>query len=228
MGNMDCILLSLLQIVRWQHKRKHEDSNSSPSSDAARCEVVLTLQDEAQLQAALTVLQALYAVKPLPQLLSELPQEQQLQVALLADMWQIPRVSTAAVEELVGASKLAHLTDALLQQYMSLETYPTCILPLLGHLPAAVFSTDEYKPKIKHVLLSVLGDLEDVWADAALQDALLKLPLPAMELLLSYEELKASTRGHHADTVCVALQLYYGATCVGSSCSCLIEECCAG
>jgi hypothetical protein len=51
----------------------------------------------------MAVLAALYAVKPLPELLSELPQEQQLQAALLADMWQIPKVSTAAVQLLLNA-----------------------------------------------------------------------------------------------------------------------------
>jgi hypothetical protein len=40
------------------------------------------------------------------------------------------------------------------------------------------------------VLLSVFGDLEAVWADAALQEQLLGLPLSSMELLLSCDELK--------------------------------------
>ena len=40
------------------------------------------------------------------------------------------------------------------------------------------------------MLLSLLGDLEAVWADAGLRDKLLHLPLHAMKLLLSGDELK--------------------------------------
>ena len=37
------------------------------------------------------------------------------------------------------------------------------------------------------MLLSVLGDLEEVWGDVALQRVLLELPLQAMSLLSSNE-----------------------------------------
>jgi hypothetical protein len=47
----------------------------------------LELQDASEQQAALAVLQSLYAVKPLHTLLSELSQEQQLQAAVLADKY---------------------------------------------------------------------------------------------------------------------------------------------
>lgn len=43
---------------------------------------------------------------------------------------------------------------------------------------------------LKPLLLRVFGDLEGVWADAALQDILLKLPQPAMKVLLGCDELQ--------------------------------------
>jgi hypothetical protein len=58
---------------------------------------VLELQDQSEEAAALTVLQSLYGTAPLEQLLAQLRQEQLLQAAVLADKWQVPDVSTAAV-----------------------------------------------------------------------------------------------------------------------------------
>jgi hypothetical protein len=56
-----------------------------------------------------------------------------------------------------------------------MQAVPACLAPLL-----------------KKVLLSVFGDLEAVWADAALLKQLLGLPLHAIELLLSLDELKVN------------------------------------
>jgi hypothetical protein len=202
---------------------------------------VLTLQDASQVPAALAVLSALYNVKPLPQLLSELPQEQQLHAALLADMWQTPQVSKAAVEQLVHAASskgedgaAVGLQAASNRQFLQLQAYPACLLPLFSAVVAAATAAKDWDTKaeaalvaaiaaptqaeagagaaapaagaeveeaqaaaaaerragVKHLLLSVLGDLEEVWADAALQEVLLQLPVPAMELLLSCDELK--------------------------------------
>jgi hypothetical protein len=200
-------LLPVQQMLRWQDERsakRARTSNISNSNNSSSVEfytrgrLELELQNASEQQAALAVLQSLYAVKPLPELLSELPQEQQLQAALLADMWQIPKVSTAAVQTLTTAAKTdAGLTDLVVQQFLGLDAYPTCILPLLKCLPESCFSSSSRTKlscmrtsAVTRVLLSVLGDLEAVWADAVLQDILLGLPLPAMELLLSCTELK--------------------------------------
>jgi hypothetical protein len=43
---------------------------------------------------------------------------------------------------------------------------------------------------LQQALLSGFGDLQAVWADAEVQKALLALPLVAVELLLSSDELK--------------------------------------
>jgi hypothetical protein len=151
----------------------------SSSSSSKQPQLVLTLEDADQQPAALAVLQALYGVKPLPELLSELTQEQQLQAALLSDMWQVPDVGTAAANVLVGTAD-GQLSEAVTQSLMSMQAWPECL-----HVVA------------KKVLLSLLGNLEAVWADEALQTQLLGLPLHAMELLLSCDELKVSFRLHY-------------------------------
>lgn len=144
----------------------------------------------------MAVLSALYLVKPVAELLSELPQEQQLHAALLADMWQVPAVSAATVQLLLAAAQgTGGLTDAAIKQYLGLEAHPDCLLPLLPHTAAAVLRSGQQPDKqveaaLKRMLLRVLGDLEGVWADETLQKILLQLPLPAMELLLSCDELK--------------------------------------
>jgi hypothetical protein len=73
------------------------------------------------------------------------------------------------------ATSSSSLSEAATQQLLRMPAHPECLQPLL-----------------KQVLLGMLGDLEAVWADAALQEALLKLPLHVMELLLSLDELTAS------------------------------------
>jgi hypothetical protein len=89
----------LCQVLRWQDevpdtrasKRARTSSSSSSKEDSgkdsSRARLELTLQDASEQEAALAVLQSLCAVKPLPELLSELSQEQQLQAAVLADKW---------------------------------------------------------------------------------------------------------------------------------------------
>jgi hypothetical protein len=67
------------------HKRPRYSSGEEGAEQITPGRLELQLQDASELQAALAVLQSLYAVKPLPELLSELSQEQQLQAAVLAD-----------------------------------------------------------------------------------------------------------------------------------------------
>jgi hypothetical protein len=74
-----------------------------------------------------------------------------------------------------------------------LPVWPACLQPVLlpvlqraklSEMPAADVS------KVQRMLLAVLGDLEAAWADNQLQKLLLQLPLPAMELLLSSDQLR--------------------------------------
>jgi hypothetical protein len=177
-----------MQILRWQHKRPHEQSpgvstrsrkaaNSSSqqaqqSQPPGRPQLVLTLQDACEKSATMAVLAALYGAKPMPELLSELSQEQQLHAAMLADMWQLPTISTAAADALTLTSQ-GKLSDAASKQLLGLEAVPDCLQQLL-----------------KQLLLALLGNLEQCWADPALLGMLLNLPLSSMELLLSSSELK--------------------------------------
>jgi hypothetical protein len=155
---------------------------------------VLTLQDPEQLPAAMAVLASMYLTKPLPELLSELTLTQQLQAALLADMWQAPNVSTAAVNSLSTAAKKpgAVLPMPAVEMLLGLPTWPDFVLPLLPHVANACLEGAGLRERLKPLLLSVLGDLEAVWADAGVQAALLELSLPVMEELLSFTELRVS------------------------------------
>jgi hypothetical protein len=131
----------------------------------------------------------MYAVEPLGQLLAKLRQEQLLQAAMLADKWQVPDVSTAAVRALQDDT----LSRELLQQFVQLPAVPTFLLPMLGAVLRACIRDSGagagMTEDAKRLLLSVLGDLEEVLGDAALREALLALPLRAMKLLLSCDGL---------------------------------------
>jgi hypothetical protein len=71
---------------------------------------------------------------------------------------------------------------------------------------AAAALPDCLQPLQQSVLLSLLGDLEAVWADAGLRERLLGLPLHSMELLLSRTELKVRT---HDGLVLATWYLYF-------------------
>jgi hypothetical protein len=152
-----------------------QDFNTSKSS-RSKPQLALELQDAAWQPAALAVLSSMYLVKPLPELLSDLPPEQQLQAAVLADQWQVPNVSTAAVQ-LLGYALNSNGDEAetVKQQLLQHQALPDCLQPLL-----------------KSTLLMKFRDLEAVWADSDLQEQLLCLSLPAMQLLLSCDELQVS------------------------------------
>jgi hypothetical protein len=148
----------------------------------------LTLQDASEQEAALAVLQSLYAVEPLLELLellSQLSQEQQLQAAVLADKWQVPHVSSAAAQMLADAAHIpGALVKAVQQRVLQDAALPDCLQPLL-----------------KSVLMFMFGDLEAVWADAELQQQLLALSLPAMELLLSCGSLQVGQTSNQYSSV---------------------------
>jgi hypothetical protein len=179
-----------MQILRWQNKRTHDQAAAGVSTrrrasgskrstqptqqDTSRPQLVLTLQDASEQPAAMDVLAVMYGAKAMPELLSELSQEQQLQAAMLADMWQLPAISTKVAEALTSThSSQGELSEAVTEQLLHLQAVPECLRPLL-----------------QQVLLSVLGNLERCWAKPDLKQMLLDLPLSSMELLLSCDELK--------------------------------------
>jgi hypothetical protein len=82
----------------------------------------------------------------------------------------------------------------LLQQFVQLPAVPTFLLPLLGPVTRACIRDDGagagMTEDARQLLLSVLGDLEEVLGNAALREALLALRPRAMRLLLSCSDLK--------------------------------------
>lgn len=126
----------------------------------------------------------------------ELDWEQQLAAALLADMWELPAVSTAAVQLLSDAAcsiSSASRTNRIFQALSDTCPLPSCLLPLFSKAVEAVGNELGGSKRLEQLLLGVLGDLEGVWADKQLQEVLLGLPLPAMEVLLASDKLMVSS-----------------------------------
>jgi hypothetical protein len=97
-------------------------------------------------------------------------QEQQLQAALLADIWQLPdQVSTAAVHLLVETATADAGLAAAYGQYIQLDAHPNCLLQLFQWCvgSTAQLTDEQSKATLKRILLSVLGDLKAAWTDAA-------------------------------------------------------------
>jgi uncharacterized protein YegL len=126
----------------------------------------------------MAVLAGLYMVKPWVYLLAELTPQQQVQAAVLADMLQLTAAGEAAATLLQVAAGSADSVSAVLDALLGLATVPDCLLPVF-----------------QQALLSKYGNLEAVWDPAGpygtiLQNALLGLPLQAMEQLLAADKLK--------------------------------------
>jgi hypothetical protein len=167
--------------------------------------ITIILPDASHEPAAIAVLAGLYWVKPWQELLADLTPQQQVQAAVLADMWQLPAASQAAVEVLQAAAASTDSLSTVLEQLLSLQVVPDCLLPVVEHcwqallgkyseLTAVPQSTQRL---LEQILLSKYGDLEAVWAPggASLQESLLTLPLYAMELLLASDKIKVSLPG---------------------------------
>jgi hypothetical protein len=150
-------------------------SDTANSKDQAENKFTIFLLDLGYQPAAVAVLAGLYMVKPWSELFADLTPRQQLQAAVLADMWQLPAASHAAVELLQAATGHTAIPSVVLEQLLSLDAVPHFLLTLF-----------------EQVLLSKYGNLEAVWApgNTLLQDSLLALPLYAMELLLASDKLK--------------------------------------
>jgi hypothetical protein len=151
------------------------------------------------------VLAGLYLVKPWQQLLADLTPQQQVQAAVLADMWQLPAANRAAVDILQSPAASTDSLSAVLQQLLSLQVLPDSLSPVFEHCWQALLSKyntlsavpQSMRPLLQQILLTKYGDLEAVWAPGggSLQVSLMALPLYAMELLLASDKLKVSNRG---------------------------------
>lgn len=152
------------------------------------------------------MLQGLYQVRPWPQLLADLPRQQQVCAAILAELWDLPLAFNEAVRLLTAATYSADVS-AVLARLLTVHV-PASLEHVLERSCQAMLNRYDYLPEVpdsllpvfKTALLSKYGDLEAVWAPggAPLRKSLLALPLPAMELLLGSDELKVR---HNADQV---------------------------
>lgn len=174
-------LLLLVQVLRWPSRGSDPYGLTSTvfADIPPKQQIRLTVQDASWEAAALTVLAVLYLAQPAAELLAALTQEQQVQAAVLGDMWDVPAATSTAVRLLSapidGSSSSDGLSEAALVQLTSMSAVPACLLSVL-----------------QSALVSKFGDLEAVWGNADLREALLLLPLPAMEQLLSSDKLKVS------------------------------------
>jgi hypothetical protein len=114
-------------------------------------------------------------------------------------MWELPAVSATAVQLLSDAAcsiSSAGTANQIFQALSDTCPLPSCLLPLLSKAVEAVGNELGGFRRLEQLLLSVLGDLEGVWADKQLQEVMLGLPLPAMEVLLASDNLKVRSRYH--------------------------------
>ena len=173
---------------------------ASGSKRQAKQQFTISLPDPTYEPTAMAVLAGLYIVAPWPTLLAALTPQQQVQAAVLADMWQLPAASDAAVGVLQAATDSADRLSAVLEQLLSMAAVPDCLTSVFEHSWQELLKKyrsvevlpDSVLPLFERVLLSKYGDLEAVWAPGgtALQKSLLGLPLNAMELLLASDRLK--------------------------------------
>jgi hypothetical protein len=218
-----------LQLSQWWHQHLPEPldglASSSGSSSAAAAladlpTVCLTIDTEEQLPAATAVIAAMYGVESGPNALSSLQQQQLVHAVVIADRLQVTPVCSQALALLEAASKAEQglLAEALVA-LTRLPLWPNCLLTLLPtivqHAPccklgtadlAAIAAADE-GGKVLQLLLAVFGNLQAVWSDVERWQLLLALPLPAMQLLLSADQLQVLSE----DTVLYTAAKYVAA-----------------
>jgi hypothetical protein len=185
--------------------------------------VQLTIDSAEQLPAAEAGIAAMYGV---PDAISSLEQHQAVHAVVIADMVHAEAAGQQALQTLQAAAKSEQgLTAAAMQALAALPVWPSCLLQLLPtilqHAPCCSDSTADLAAvaaadaggRVQSVLLAALGDLQAVWSDAQLQELLLGLPLPAMQLLLSSDQLQVPSE----DTVLYTAKQYLKAQTKDSS-----------
>jgi len=178
-----------------------------------RPQLVLHLDQPDHETAAVAVLAVMYGVQDA---LSELTQVQLVQAVVYADRLAVTAAERAAIKLLMQAAEAeTGLTAEVLQELGCMSAWPQCLLPLLPlvakqaqyPLPSVDSSSSSSSSTchlIQQVLLLVLGDLWHVWHDVQLSSMLLALPLAALQLLLSSDQLRTDSE----DTVLYTAQKY--------------------
>jgi hypothetical protein len=180
--------------------------------------VFLTIDTAEQLPAAKAVIAAMYSV---PDALARLTLQQLVHVLRIADMLQADAAMQQAIQALAAADTDQCLPAAVFDALAALQTCPACLLQhlpaLLCRAPCCCGSTTELAAtaaadssgSVQRLLLAWFGDLEAAWADMAYSELLLGLPLPAMQLLLSSDQLRVASEDTVLFIACVYAQRLY-------------------
>jgi hypothetical protein len=154
-----------------------------------------------------------------PGAVGKLDKQQLVHAVVIADMIRAPDAAYRAVAALTRAAQSQDgLTAAAVETMAGLPAWPSCLLRLLPTIAKATFGWGWDSPssdltavaaadagnRVQQLLLTVLGDLNAVLADKQLKEVLLELPLPAMQLLLSSDQLRVASE----DTVLYTAQKY--------------------
>jgi hypothetical protein len=103
-------------------------------------QINITLPDASYEPAAMALLEGLYHVKPWSKLLADLPPEQQVQAAVLADMWQLTAACKAAVAVLEAVIYDTDSLAAVLETLLNLDAVPDCLSPVFEQFWQALLS----------------------------------------------------------------------------------------
>lgn len=152
-----------MQLESWSDARPARDSNSYQKHSME------ITAPAGQLELAQRLIRGIYQKEPI---LTDLSPEQLLQLLLLADRYEVPKVQASAAKALHAAPTADWPWQTVLD---ALSLPPSC--------------TDQpsFKPVVNAAVTQLqqkLGDLEAVWADAELQQLLLGLPATALLQLL--------------------------------------------
>jgi hypothetical protein len=116
-----------------------------------------------------------------PTITDNLSQQQVLQLMLLADRFEVPKVLAAAAAALVAVPPDQLGWDTALQ---------------LLQLPQSCVLQPDFKAAHQlalHCMMQQLGDLESVWASDALQQQLLALPYDVLRQLLAHHDTRVAS-----------------------------------
>lgn len=182
-----------LQIARWQQEGHNQ--------------LDVIVEDPAHLPAAQALFAELYGVQDA---LSDIPQHLLAISLQLADQLQLPEIVKAVQQRFTADRKFSYAQETLsvLFSLPSSCWHREAFLPLLpGAVAAALCDRDRESAEklgVQHMLMDVWGDLEDVFSasSVARRDMFCKLPLPAVAILVSSEQLAVASE----DTVLHALK----------------------
>ena len=180
-------------------------------------QAVLVLESADHQAAALAVVAAMYGAST--PTLEDLPDVQLLQAVLIADMLQVPDIVRRAVRRLCSMAESEEgLSPAVQDKLSSLEAWPQCLAAFPGitagmQLSATVALWSRllapnspadladvlaapHSAYVQHRLLLKYGHLPSTVQHVG-DGRLLSLPLPAMQLLLSSDDLQVGYTCHN-------------------------------